>query len=451
MSAETDIGVADQRGSHWMENTPTRRKAWFGWCMYDWANSAFATVIMAAVFPVYFAALVPEGGAVLPIPGLNRAIPATALWGYVIACSMLLVALSAPQIGAFADRRGSRRRLLIICTLVGAAATTMLSATRPGDYLMAGGLFILANFGFATANIFYNSFLPALAPDDQLDRLSSYGFALGYIGGGLALALVFIMIQWYEFFGFADQAGATRAGFLLTGAWWALFAMPAFFWLRESALPKRPSPLLSGFRQYVATFAEIRRYPQLFLFLIAFLCYNDGIQTVIVVSAIFGKEELGLSQGTILACFLMIQFLAMPGTLFFGRIAEKWGARRSILITLVLFIGITIYAFFMQTALEFWILAAVVALIFGGSQAVSRSLYGSLIPQEKAAEFFGFYAISNKFASILGPLTFGVIADITGSARLSILALVVFFITGIVLLRRVDVAQGQALARGEPS
>ncbi len=433
-----------------MNLTPLR-KAWFGWCMYDWANSAFATIIMAAVFPVYFAALVPEEGARISLFGLSRTVPATALWGYVISCSMLLVALTAPQLGAFADRRGARRRLLMACTLVGAAATCLLGLTRPGDYLLAAGLFILANFGFASANVFYNAFLPALAEKNQLDRLSSYGFALGYIGGGLALLGVFGLIQGQEFFGFADKGHATRAGFVLTGCWWALFSLPAFFWLRESVLPKRPPPLVHGLKRYLATFAEIRRYPQLLLFLIAFLCYNDGIQTVIVVSAIFGKQELGLSQTTILGCFLMIQFLAMPGTLLFGRLAEKWTTKGSILLTLGLFIGVTIYAYFMQTALDFWLLAAVVALIFGGSQAISRSLYSSLLPKDKSAEFFGFYAISSKFASIFGPLTFGLVADLTGSARLSILALVAFFGIGMALLALVDVEKGQSLAQGGES
>ena len=425
------------------------RTAWFGWCMYDWANSAFATIIMAAVFPVYFAALVPDEGARLSLFGFSRTVPATALWGYVISCSMFLVALTAPQFGSFADHRGARRRLLIACTLAGATATCLLSLTRPGDYLLAAGLFILANFGFASANVFYNAFLPALAEKDQLDRLSSYGFALGYIGGGLALLIAFALIQWHEFFGFADKAAGTRAGFVVTGLWWAVFALPAFLWLRESALPKRPPPLVRGLRRYLATFAELRRYPQLLLFLIAFLCYNDGIQTVIVVSAIFGKEELGMSQTAILGCFLMIQFLAMPGTLFFGRLAEKWSTKGCILLTLGLFIGVTIYAYFMESAAEFWLLAAVVALIFGGSQAVSRSLYSSLLPKEKSAEFFGFYAISSKFASILGPLTFGLVADLTGSARLSILALVVFFVAGMVLLALVDVEKGRNLAQGE--
>jgi UMF1 family MFS transporter len=204
-------------------------------------------------------------------------------------------------------------------------------------------------------------------------------------------------------------------------------------------------------RGYLRTFAEIRRYRDLLLFLVAFLFYNDGIQTIIVVSAVFAREELGLSQGSILGCFLMIQFVAMPGTLFFGWLAERIGARRAILISLFLFIGVTVYAFFMREAWQFWTLAAVVAVIFGGSQAISRSLYGALIPQGKNAEFFGVYAISSKFASIFGPLVFALITDFTGSPRLSILALTGFFIVGIVLLAKVDIDRGKRLAQGESS
>ncbi len=429
---------------------PTRRQAWFGWCMYDWANSAFATVIMAAVFPVYFASIVPEDGASISLFGFSRTIPALALWGYIIASSMLLVALLAPYLGAVGDRTGSRRRLLTAFTLSGAVATTLLSLAGSGDYLLAAGLFILANFGFASGNVFYNAFLPALASGQrEMDALSARGFATGYIGGGLALAAIFAMIQWPGVFGFADRGAATRAGFVLTGAWWALFAIPAFVFLRESALPRRPAPLIKGLRGYVRTFAEIRRYRDLTVFLIAFLCYNDGIQTIIVVSSIFGRQELGMSQTAILGCFLMIQFIAMPGTLIFDRLAGKISAKRAVILSLFLFIGVTIFAFFMQHPWQFWVLAALVAVIFGGSQALSRSLYGALVPQGKNAEFFGFYAISSKFSSIFGPLTFGLVTDLTGSARHSILALTAFFIAGIILLWNVDVSRGRALAEGE--
>ncbi len=431
-----------------MLDTP-KKKAWFGWCMYDWANSAFATVILASVLPVYFASLVPPEGARLSLLGFSRTLPASALWGYAVSCSMLLVALSAPYLGALADRHGRRRHLLIFFTLGGATATALLSLAGPGQYLLAALLLILANIGFAAGNIFYNAFLPALARGTELDRLSARGFALGYIGGGVMLLLAFVIIQGYDTFGFADRGAASRAGFLLTGLWWGLFSLPAFRYVREEAFVRSPEPLPKGFRGYLKTFGHIRRYPDLLRFLVAFLFYNDGIQTIILVSAIFGREELGLSEVSILGCFLMIQFVAMPGALLFGRLAEKIGAQRSVLISLALFISVTVFAYFMTRGWEFWLLGFIVALILGGSQAISRSLFASMVPQPKSAEFFGFYAISGKFASIFGPLVFALIADLTGSTRLSILALTAFFAIGIVLLLSVDVKRGQDTAEIE--
>jgi UMF1 family MFS transporter len=429
-------------------NLPSKKQAWFGWCMYDWANSSFATVILAAVLPVYLVSLIPTQGAHLALFGFSRTVPATALWGYAVSFSMLLVAVSAPYLGALADRHALHRRLLIVFSLTGAGATALLATAGPGKYLLAAGLFIVANVGFAAGNVFYNAFLPSLAGEGELDRLSARGFAYGYLGGGLTLLAVFALIQGYEFFGFADKGAATRAGFLFTGAWWLLFALPAFAFLRGATAPLPADSPLRRVRGYLQTFAEIRSYPDLLLFLVAFLFYNDGIQTIIVVSAIFGREELGLSQGEILGCFLMIQFVAMPGTLAFGRLAEKIGAKGAVLISLLLFVAVTVFAFFMNAAWHFWVLSLVVAIIFGGSQAVSRSLFGALIPEGKSAEFFGFYAISSKFASVFGPLVFALIADLTGSTRLSILALTAFFAVGILLLSRVDMPRGRAAARG---
>lgn len=425
-----------------------RSKAWFGWCLYDWANSSFATVIVAAVFPVYFAALVPEGGAVLP--GLDRTVPAAALWGYLISVSMLAVAFSAPYLGAVADHRGNRLRFLLLFTVVGAAATSALALAGPGGYLLAGVLFIVANICFAAGNVFYNAFLPALAREEEMDRLSARGYAYGYVGGGLNLALVFVLVQWHGAFGFAGAGEATRFGLLLTGLWWGLFSLPTFLWVPEGGLGRAPGETLGGMRGYLRTFAEIRRYRDLLLFLVAFLFYNDGIQTIIAVSAVFARQELGLSQGSILGCFLMIQFVAWPGALLFGRLAEKIGTKRSLAASLVLFTAVTVYAYFIRSEAEFWALAFLVALVLGGSQSISRSLYGLLIPPEKSARFFGFFAVSNKFSSIVGPFVFAVITDLTRSSRLSILALATFFIIGMALLARVDVARGKALARPEP-
>lgn len=422
-----------------------QKKARRAWCMYDWANSAFATVILTAVLPVYFVSLVPEGGARIDLFGWQRSIPATALWGYAVSLSMVLVAAAAPYLGALADRKGIRRQLLAAFCLAGATATALLYFAGPGRYLLALGLFILANVGFATSNVFYNSFLPQLAEGPELDRLSARGFALGYIGGGLMLLLAFALIQGHGFFGLPDKGAATRASFLLTGLWWGLFAIPTMLLLKDAPGIGTKPPAM-GISGYLKTLAEIARYRQLLLFLIAFLFYNDGIQTMIVVSGIFAKTELAMSQTSILACFLLIQFLAMPGALLFGRLAERHGGKKAIFVTLMVFVAITVYAYFMRQAWEFWLLAVVVALVLGGSQAISRSLFASMVPAGKEAEFFGFYSISYRFASIFGPLIFALVADLTGSTRLSILALAAFFVIGMALLAKVDVESARRQA-----
>jgi UMF1 family MFS transporter len=419
------------------------------WCLYDWANSAFATVVLAALLPVYFAALVPDTGAQLSFFGLQRTLPASALWGYAVAASLAIVALAAPFLGAVADRQGLRRPLLILFTLLGATATSLLVCAGPGRYLVAIALFILANAGFAAGNIFYNAFLPALASGAELDRLSSRGYALGYLGGGLMLLLAFVLIQWHDLFGLAGKGEATRLAFLLTGLWWGGFALPAFRHLRDDLLPADLRPPLRTLGDYLRTLAALRRHRDLLRFLLAYLFFNDGIQTIIAVSAIFGSEELGLSTTTILGVFLMIQFVAWPGALLYGRIATRFGAKRAIAGGLVLFILITLFAYAMRTALEFWLLGLAVALVLGGCQALSRSLYASLTPPAQSAEFFAFFAISGKFASILGPFLFALIIDITGSARLAILTLATLFIIGLALLAGVDVERGRQLVDEE--
>lgn len=419
------------------------RKARFGWCMYDWANSAFATVILAAVLPVYFANIAPSAG--LNVPWSSSPIPATAFWGYTVSFSMAVVALMAPAIGNLADRRHWRRHLLILFCSIGSLSTCALWLTGPGQYWQVALLFTLGNIGFAAGNIFYNAFLPGLASGDAGNRLSAHGFAYGYLGGGLVLLIVFVLIKGYAWFGFEDVGAATRFGFLLTGAWWFGFALPCFLWVREEAAARVTSPALRRPADYVRAFLHLKQYPDLLRFLLAFLLYNDGIQTIIVVSAIFAREELGLGQGTILGCFLMIQFVAIPGALLFASIAGRWGARNAILICLLLFCSIAFYASIMQSAVEFWLLGFIVALVLGGSQAISRSFFAAMVPAQRSAEFFGFYAISSKFASILGPLVFALLIEITGSNRIAILALAVFFILGTALLLTVNVKRGQAL------
>jgi UMF1 family MFS transporter len=425
------------------------QKAKFGWCLYDWANSAFATVILAAVLPVYFASLVPAEGASLFWS--SHPVPATALWGYIVSFSMAVVAISAPGLGNLADRRGWRRRLLIIFCLLGSLSTCGLFFAGPEQYLLAAALFVLGNIGFAAGNIFYNAYLPDLASGHDADKLSARGFALGYIGGGLVLLVVFLMIQKHAIFGLPSQGSATRLGFLFTGAWWLGFALPAFAWLKNVHITTHAKHTLRTPRDYLRTFADLRQYRHLGRFLLAFLLYNDGIQTIIAVSAIFAREELGLGTGTILGCFLMIQFVAMPGALLFSRLAGHFNTKRSLLVSLIIFAAITVYASIMKSATEFWLLGFAVAIVLGGSQALSRSLFSSMVPKARSAEFFGFYAISSKFASIFGPLTFALLIESTGSNRIAILALASFFIVGIILLIGVDAEQGRLQANSETS
>jgi len=426
---------------------PGIQRAAFGWCLYDWANSAFATVILAAVLPVYFASLVPNEGVTLFWS--SKPIPATALWGYIVSISMALVALSAPALGNLSDRKGLRRTLLIIFCLLGSLSTCGLFFAGPGQYLFAAALFILGNIGFAAGNIFYNAYLPDLAEGHKADQLSAKGFALGYVGGGLMLLIAFVMIQKSALLGFAGIGEATRFSFLLTGIWWLGFSLPTFAWLKDVPLKSSSQHVLRTPKDYLKIFAELRQYRDLSRFLIAFLLYNDGIQTIIAVSAIFAREELGLGTGTILGCFLMIQFVATPGALLFSRLSGHLGTKRAVLITLFIFTLITGYASIMHSTIEFWILGFTVAIVLGGSQALSRSLFSSMVPKERSAEFFGFYAISSKFASIFGPLTFALLIDLTGSNRVAIVALAVFFIVGIWLLIGVDVEKGRIQTRAQ--
>ena len=420
------------------------RKARFGWCLYDWANSAFATVILAAVLPVYFVSLVPETGATLPF-FTDHKFSAASLWGYSVSASMLILAIAAPVLGALADRNAWHKRLMMLFWLIGCAATALLATTGSNDYLPAAGFFILGNLAFAGANIFYNAYLPFLAPVEQTDRLSARGYSYGYVGGGILLALVFVLILKFDYFGFSDRGAATRCGFLITAVWWFIFAIPTFIYLPKTK--KRTSTQCSfGLKGYINQFKRLLSYRDLCIFLIAFLCYNDGIQTVISVSAIYAREELQLGQGTIIGCFLMIQFMAMPGALLFAYLGEKIGTARAILLTLVVFLLVCFFAYRMTEAFEFWILGGVIAIILGGSQALSRSLFASMVPKQQSAEFFGFFAISSRFASIFGPLLFALVADLSGSSRNSILALGIFFIVGGILLLQVNVKRGRELA-----
>ncbi len=403
-----------------------------GWYLYDWANSAFATVILAALLPVYFAeAVVPAGGATLF--GINFS--ATSLWGYVSGLSALLVFLSAPLLGAMADASRSRRRWLIGFFLPGALATMLLVTVGPGDVSRALWLYFAAATAFVAANIFYDAFLPSLGGPADRDRISARGFAWGYAGGGLLFLLDLLLVQGHGTVGLSKE-WAVRIALGSAGLWWGGFGLLAWRWLEEPAGPEiaeRPGPLCV----MTATWRTLRQVMggrELGLFCLAYLFYNDGIQTVVKMASIYGKEELGLATGTLLGTLLLVQVIGVPGALLFGRLAGRLGTHRTLMLSLLIWLGVVILGYQMTVAWQFWLLGAMVGFCLGGTQALSRSYFSRHVPTGREAEYFGFYSVFAKFSAIGGPLIFALIRQLTGTARLSILALGLFFIIGLVLL-----------------
>ncbi|NOX37677.1 MAG: MFS transporter [Calditrichaeota bacterium] len=415
----------------------------FSWALYDWANSAFATTIMAAVLPNYYSSVICRD---LP--------PATAssLWAYTNTITMLIIAVMAPVLGAMADFYGAKKKFLTFFLLLGAAFTASLYFVGPGDWVWASLLYIVAGVGFSGANIFYDSLLPHVAPAHRIDQVSVFGYALGYLGGGLLLAVNLAMIQFPAVFGLTSPIQGVQWSFVSVAIWWVLFSYPLLKNVPEPYSPPRAlaavNPIRIGIQRTLKTLREIRKYRELFTFLIAFWLYNDGIGTIIKMAVIFGTE-IGIGQGHLIGAILLVQFIGIPLSLLFGRLAHWLDTRTAILIGLAGYTLISIGGYFLYHAWQFWLLAIFVGFVQGGTQGLSRSLFGSMVPRRMSAEFFGFYDISQKFAGILGPFVFGVIAYLTGSSRWGVVALVFFFLSGAWLLTRVDVEAGQRLAAQE--
>ncbi|MFP4474153.1 MAG: MFS transporter [Desulfatibacillaceae bacterium] len=409
------------------------------WCMYDFANSAFATTIMAAMFPPFYRRLVLESGA--------PANAATAYWGYTAAVALLIVAVVAPVLGAIADHTGGKKKytgffcgLGVLCT----AGFVLLDTS----WTWASILFIGGNLGFAGGNIFYESLLPHIAKKNDIDQISTRGFALGYVGGGILLIINVAWVMRPHWFGMPGVGFALKASFLSVAVWWGLFAIPFFRNVPEPPRFGTPgkNPVRQGFVRLGRTFRELSRYRQLLLFLVAYWIYNDGIGTIIKMATAYG-DEIGIGVPHMTAALVITQFVGIPFTFLFGAMAGRIGAKRCILIALGVYTGISCAGFYMTSALHFYILAFVVGTVQGGSQGLSRSLFGAMVPPHKSSEFFGFYSTSAKMAGIAGPLLFAVVSQATGTSRLSIVSLIVFFIVGGVLLCFVDVDEGVAVCR----
>ncbi len=412
------------------------------WATYDWALSGLQTVIMTAVFPIYFvkvAAINFEGSA------------ATQQLARANMIAMIIVALLSPFLGAMADYGATKKRFLGVFTLLGVMATIAMFSIQEGDATLASTLFILAMVGGTGCVVFYEGLLPHIARRDEMDRVSTAGYGIGYLGGGLLLTLNLAWIQRPDWFGFPEGTFAARLSFVSVGVWWAVFAIPLF--LRVSEPPRLletdeqlgQNPVRVAFQRLGETVRELREYKQAFLMLIAFLVYNDGIQTIIKMATAYGTE-IGIGQGSLIAAVVMVQFVGVPFAFLFGRLAGKIGVKPAIFFGLIVYAIISILGYFMTTATHFFILAGLVGMVQGGTQALSRSLFASMIPPHKSGEFFGFYSVFEKFAGIFGPLLFVITISLTGSSRNAILSVILFFIAGAALLWKVDVAAGRAVA-----
>jgi UMF1 family MFS transporter len=412
------------------------------WCMYDWANSAFATTIMGALFPPFYRALVTESGL-----AENTA---TAYWGYTTSIALLVIALIAPVLGAIADYTGGKRRYVAFFAGLGILSTAAFVFIGTDTWLLASILYIGGNLGFAGANVFYESLLPHIAQKGDIDQISTKGYALGYVGGGILLVINVLWVMKPEMFGMPDVAFALRASFFSVSVWWGLFSIPLFRRVPEPPAARETglaiNPIKAGFSRVATTFREVTRYRQLLIFLIAFWIYNDGIGTIIKMATAYG-DEIGLELTDMTVALIIMQFVAIPFSFLFGTLAKKLGTKRSILLALGVYTLISIAGYFMRTATHFYVLAFLVGTVQGGSQALSRSLYGAMVPKHKTAEFFGFFSTSSKFAGIAGPLLFGVVSQIAGQSSLSIVSLIVFFAVGGLLLTRVDVEEGVRVAQ----
>jgi UMF1 family MFS transporter len=412
------------------------------WAMYDWANSAFwATVVL--IFPIYF----------IKVASADEPVAvATTRYATATTIAMTIVALVSPVLGAIADFAGIKKKMLGTFLAIGVTATGSMYLIHHGEWRLAALLYILGNIGVSGTQAFYDSLLPHVARDEEVDRVSSAGYALGYLGSGILMAVNLLMIQKPHLFGIADAPTAMRLSFVSVAVWWLVFSIPLFRTVPEPPRrleadeSARQNPLAVGFTRLVETLRELRRYRQAFLLLLAFLVYNDGINTIIRMASAYGTE-LGLSQGALIGSLLVVQFVGIPFAFLFGILAGKIGAKRGILLALGVYVAISIAAYYMKTALHYFLMCMVVGMVMGGAQALSRSLFSTMIPRHKSSEFFGFFGVFDKFAGILGPALFGAVIAATGSGRKAIVTLVVFFVLGAAMLLFVDVEEGQRVAR----
>ncbi len=431
----------------WLRALGLHRRELRAWAMYDWANSAFATTVMAAILPIFYH----QVAAVTMQENLR-----TVFWGYTQTIAVVIIALISPILGAAADYLGAKKKFLAAFVAMGVVGTFLLTFTGEGDWIFVSAAFIVGNIGYAAGNVSYESLLPHVASREETDRVSTAGYAIGYVGGGLLLAVQLAWIMAPQRFGMADSAQASRVAFASVAVWWALFTIPILRGVPEpsrrleSEEKVKMNPLQASVGRLFHTFRALRQHRQVFVFLLAFWFYNDGINTIIKMATIYGAE-IGIGETHLIGALLLVQFLGIPFTFAYGALAARIGTKNGIYLALSVYTGISVAGYFLSEAWHFWALACAVAMVQGGSQALSRSLFCTLVPRGKSSEFFGFYSISGKFGNILGPFIFAVVSQLTGASRLGILSLIVFFLGGMFLLSRVDIEEGRRVAAAEDS
>lgn len=402
------------------------------WSLYDWANSSFATTVMAGFFPLFFKKYWSAG----TDPNIS-----TFQLGFANSLSSAALALLSPILGAIADQGSSKKRFLIAFTGLGIVMTGTLPLVAMGDWPSAIILYLIASIGFAGGNAFYDSLLVFVARPRELNKVSALGYALGYLGGGVLFAINVLMTLQPRLFGLADAAQAVRVSFATVAVWWAVFSLPLFFRVREPSAPGSV-PLLrvakNGIVQVLETFHQARRLRNVGLFLIAYFFYIDGVNTIIRMAVDYGLS-LGFPSESLITALLITQFVGFPAALVFGQIAHKTGSKQALMITIAVYIGVNIYAYWMNEPWQFYLLAIVIGLVQGGIQSVSRSVFGQMIPRDQSGEFFGFFNMLGKFSSMVGPLLVGLVSIFTRDARLSILSIIALFVTGAALLAFVDI------------
>lgn len=410
------------------------------WAFYDWANSAFAVVMLTAFFPPFFKKYLSAG---------LDATTSTFWWGVGNSGASIVIVLLAPVLGAIADAGGAKKRFLMVFALLGIVTTFALFFVDKGEWAFALVLFMMAAVGFSGANIFYDSMIILVSPKDRLDFVSALGYSFGYLGGGLLMVIDVLMFNMPEKFGFTSESQAIQASFISVAIWWGLFTLPLLFFVKEEKPASKVTPgqaVRSGIRQLIGTFREIRKLKVVMMFLAAYWLYIDGVDTIVRMAVDYGMS-IGFDVGNLIIAILITQFVGFPAAILFGLLGERIGAKPGILIAIAVYIIVTIWAFWMDNVMEFYGLAIVIGLVQGGVQSLSRSFYARIIPANKSAEFFGFYNMLGKFAAVLGPLLMGVVALLTGDSRLSILSIIILFIGGAVLLYFVDEEEGRRMAQ----